>query len=83
MLNYIEKDHISPAEGTRMFDEYSREAVLEEKYAQGRQEGEHKKAEETARNLLTLGTLTLEQIAQATGLSVERIKELAAHETLQ
>ena len=38
-------------------------------------EGEHKKAIETAENLLAIG-LSIEQIAKATGLSIEDIKEL-------
>ncbi|MCH5149812.1 MAG: hypothetical protein J1G30_04015, partial [Spirochaetales bacterium] len=37
--------------------------------------GEHKKATETAKNLLSLG-LSHEQIASATGLSIEEIEKL-------
>ena len=43
--------------------------------AKGLAEGEHKKAIETAKNLLSMG-LTFEQISKATGLTVEEIKEL-------
>ena len=39
----------------------------------GREEGEHQKALETARNLLNMG-LSIEQIAQATGLDIEEVK---------
>ena len=39
---------------------------------EGREEGEHHKALETARNLLKMG-LSIEQIAQATGLDIEQV----------
>jgi len=42
----------------------------------GIEKGRHKKAVETAMNLLSMGVLTLVQIAQATGLSEEEIKNL-------
>ena len=43
--------------------------------AEGRAEGEKKKAIETARNLLAMN-LSVEQISQATGLSIEEVKSL-------
>ncbi|MCG5517405.1 MULTISPECIES: Rpn family recombination-promoting nuclease/putative transposase [unclassified Ectothiorhodospira] len=42
----------------------------------GRQEGRHENARETAINLLKLGALTEEQIAQTTGLSLDEVKAL-------
>lgn len=48
----------------------SREEGLEK----GRQEG----LEKTARNLLLIGKLTTEQIAEVTGLSSDRVKEISA-----
>lgn len=45
----------------------------EEGLAEGREEGAHKKAIETATNLLKMG-LSVEQVSQATGLSVEEVK---------
>lgn len=42
-----------------------------------REEGARKKAKETARNLLSLGIATQEQIAQATGLSLAEVRKLA------
>lgn len=42
----------------------------------GIEKGERKKAAETARNLLLLGILITEQVAQATGLAVEEISLL-------
>ena len=42
----------------------------------GRNEGEAAKARSTARKLLTMGVLTREQIATATGLSFEEIARL-------
>jgi len=38
-----------------------------------REEGEKKKVAETAKNLLSMGILTAEQVAQAAGLSAEEI----------
>lgn len=39
--------------------------------------GAHDKAVETARNFLSLGVNTQEQIAQATGLPLEEVQKLA------
>ena len=52
-----------------------REEGIELGRQEGRQEGERKKAIETAQNLTKTG-LSDEQIAQATGLSIEQIKDL-------
>ena len=43
--------------------------------AEGKAEGEHKKAMETALKLTKMGLL-VEQIAEATGLSIEEIEKL-------
>lgn len=42
----------------------------------GRQEGEQLGIQKTARNLLKLGVLSHEQIAEATGLAVDEIAKL-------
>ncbi|MCG5531374.1 hypothetical protein LRD18_10995 [Halorhodospira halochloris] len=47
---------------------------------EGLQEGERLGLEKTARNLISLNALTDEQIAQATGLSVEDIAKLRDEE---
>ena len=47
----------------------------EEGIKEGRKEGAREKALETARNLLKMG-LTIDQVAQATSLSIEEIKRL-------
>ncbi len=64
IFDYIEKDHVTPTERARMFDEYGQDAVKQEEYEKGIQEGEalglkkgealgeQKNAEGTARNLL-------------------------------
>ena len=55
---------------------FSAKAIgLAEGLAEGEKKGEHKKAIETARNFLKMG-LSIEQVAQGTGLSVEEIKKL-------
>jgi predicted transposase/invertase (TIGR01784 family) len=40
----------------------------------GIEKGEKKKAAETAKNLLSMGILTTEQVAQAAGLSAEEVR---------
>ena len=55
--------------------EKGREEGIKEGVEKGKAEGERKKAIETAKNLLKMG-LPIEQVAQATGLSVEEISEL-------
>ena len=45
---------------------------------EGRQEGEQLRAEQTARNLVQLGVLTDEQIAEATGLALADVRVLRA-----
>ncbi len=52
------------------------EKGLEQGLEKGRKEGEHEKAVKTAGNLLSMGVLTIEQIAQATGLSIKEIQKL-------
>ena len=53
----------------------SKQDGLAEGLVEGEKKGEHKKAIETAKNLLSMG-LTFEQISKATGLTVEEIKGL-------
>ena len=65
VFEYIEKDRITPEERAELFDEHGRDGMIQEKH------------EEIAQNFLKLGTVTVEQIAQATGLTLERVKELA------
>jgi predicted transposase YdaD len=43
---------------------------------EGRQEGDHMKAEQIARNLIAMGLLTDAQIATASGLSDDEVKVL-------
>ncbi|OAD23644.1 hypothetical protein THIOM_000519 [Candidatus Thiomargarita nelsonii] len=88
VFKLIEKDQVTPQERAKMFDEYGLEEVKREKIKEyreegrkegrkeGREEGREEAREESARNLLSLGVLTEEQIAQATGLTLERVKAL-------
>ena len=55
---------------------YWAECYAEKKYNEAREEGEHKKAVETAKKFLSMG-LSVEQVANGTGLSVEVIQDLA------
>jgi len=89
VFQHIEKDRISPYDRAKMFDEYNLEELKrktkeegwqegrKEGKQEGRQEGRQEGIEETARNLLLYGKLTNEQIAEVTGLSQERVKELS------
>ncbi len=85
IFNLIEKDNITPQERAKMFDEYSHEEVKQETFQEGKEEGlkegkeagSQETAEVAARRLLSFGTLTEEQIAHATGLTLDRLKTLA------
>jgi len=90
VFQHIEKDSISPYDRAKMFDEYNQEELKrktkeegwQEGIEEGRKEGLEKGLEEglekTARNLLLIVKLTIEQIAEVTGLSSERVTELSA-----
>ena len=64
-FEYIEKDRISPQERARMFEEYNQQSLITSK------------VEEISLNLLKVGNLTYEQIAEITGLTADRVKELS------
>jgi hypothetical protein len=68
----IEKDKITPEDRARMKDEYNEE----EAKIKGQEKAVHEEKEKTACNLMAIGVLTEEQIANVTGLSLERIKAL-------
>ncbi|RKZ43489.1 MAG: hypothetical protein DRQ41_05175 [Gammaproteobacteria bacterium] len=92
VFELIEKDKVTPQERAKMFDEYGLEAVKKEKIKKikkeaneaglkeglkkGKEEGLKEAAEISARNLLSLGTLTEEQIVEVTGLTLERVNFL-------
>ena len=46
-----------------------------------KKEAEYKKACEIALNLIKQGALTLEQVAEGSGLSIEKVRELAGSKT--
>ena len=50
----------------------------EEAYEDGMNAGAHKKAIETAKNLIEMKLGSIEQIAQGVGLSIEEVEALAA-----
>jgi len=87
VFDLIEKNKVTPQERAKMFDEYSMEDVKQENIQkikddakeEGLKEAEQKaraEKEESVRRLLSLGTLTEEQIAQTMGLSLERVNSL-------
>ena len=85
IFNAIEKDKVTPEERRIMFDQHANEQFeqelfdkweqAEEKLKETQQEAEEK-MRETARKLKGIGTLLDEQIASATGLSLDEIKNL-------
>jgi len=72
LFEIIATDKTTPEDRARMKDEYNEEQAKREAKEEGIKEG----VEQTAHNLKALGTLTNEQIAQATGLTVETVKAL-------
>jgi predicted transposase/invertase (TIGR01784 family) len=82
IFSLIEKDKVTPEERARMFDEYGQEEIKQEEFQaglkKGKEEGSNEAREESARNLLSLGMLTEAQIAQVTGLALERVKALGS-----
>ncbi len=85
IFDHIAKDMITPEERARMFDEYSYELVKQEAVTEGEARGLAKGLakglaegkRETARNLLALGTMSVEQIAAVVGLNSAEINTLA------
>jgi len=76
IFQHIEKDRISPSERAKIFDEQAWEQRDMDKIKEGKELGIREKAEQTARNLMSLGKLTHEQIAEVTGLTRKRVAEL-------
>ncbi|MCP4352059.1 MAG: hypothetical protein GY795_41880 [Desulfobacterales bacterium] len=67
VFGLIEKDMISPKEYAAMKDEYNRQLLIEEGI---------EKVEKAALNLLKLGTMPDEQIAQIMSMTLEEIQKL-------
>jgi len=86
LFQLIEKDHVSPEEYAKMKDEYnkaeSENNAFKKGELKGRKEGEEKLREaekkrlKAAQNLKNIGTLSEEQIASATGLSLDEVRAL-------
>ncbi len=74
-------DHFSRSQiafgNEKMFEEYNQEQKKAESFLEGLKEGRRKAVEAAARNLLSLGVLSIEQIAMTTGLTVEQVQELS------
>jgi len=77
LFQVIEKDKITPEERRRMKEEYNEEKAKKDARDEGWKEGEAATQEKMARNLRAIGTLTDEQIANATGLNLEMVKALS------
>ena len=57
-----------------------RRVAWKEGLAEGRAEGIHSNAIENAKNLIKMKVLSNEQIAQATGLSIEEVQKLSSEQ---
>ncbi len=77
IFDYIEESQISPQDVAEMKEEAAREEKVKDLETQ-LGSAKKEKAQEIARTMLSMGLLTTEQIAQATGLTVDKIKELSA-----
>ncbi|CAN2039731.1 transposase [Candidatus Magnetomoraceae bacterium gMMP-15] len=80
IFQIIEKNLITPKENAAMKDEYSLKLLIEERARKKSKEwiekGRQEERKITALNLLKMGTLTNEQISQATGLNLKDVKKL-------
>jgi predicted transposase/invertase (TIGR01784 family) len=72
---FVRDFNLSMADIRQKLMEAGKEEGIQAGIALGKEEGEHKKAFEIARNLLALN-LPVDQIAQATGLSISEIESL-------
>ena len=62
---------------TEFDEEEFKRVCREDGYEDGLEDGKARQAIEDAENLLRMNVLTLEQIAQATSLPLEKVQELA------
>ncbi|MBQ1714301.1 MAG: hypothetical protein II030_07900, partial [Treponema sp.] len=62
---------------TEFYEEEFKRVCREDGYEDGLADGEARKAIEDAENLLRMNVLSLEQIAQATSLPLEKVRELS------
>ncbi|KHD05219.1 hypothetical protein PN36_30895 [Candidatus Thiomargarita nelsonii] len=81
MFEVIKDDNITVDEFFQMKEEDNQEeaekAALERGRKKGQKEGREEAFEEAARNFLAIGSLSVEQIASATGLSLKKVKSLS------
>ncbi|TGO02217.1 hypothetical protein PN36_28535 [Candidatus Thiomargarita nelsonii] len=73
----IQKQTINPALLSEIKDDAAWEEAKIRFVEEGERKGRQKALEEAARNFLAIGSLSVEQIAGATGLSLERVKALS------
>ncbi len=68
IFDWIDASQVSPEERERMIEEFNQDALLKENRAEERSH--------IALNMLEMNAFTVEQIAQATGLSLDQVREL-------
>ena len=79
VLKNISQEEMNWYHETRYWMHVSDERTMKHAaWERGVNQGERNKAIETAKNFLKMNILTVEQIAQGTGLSVAEVQELAA-----
>ncbi|MBO4532586.1 MAG: hypothetical protein IKX70_02245 [Treponema sp.] len=75
-VRFYKQDETGVQMASKIVEEYGDERAAQA-LQQGIQQGTHQKAIEAAKNLLRMGLGTHEQIAQAQGLTLEKVQELA------
>ncbi len=72
----ISKDQTTPAERARMKEEYNQQLAEMEAFKKGQKQAQTEKLREVAGNLKALGTVSDEQIARVTGLTLKEVRSL-------
>ena len=89
IFHHIKRDDITPKERAKMFDEYSlgllenaaKKEGIEEGIQKGKEEGKEEGVLLVAKKLIFAKQLSIEEIAEVTGMQVDKIKKLALDET--
>ena len=82
VLSEISEDELNWRRQKSYYEVLSRDATIrgeavDEGYNKGLEQGAHERAIENAKNFLKMNILSLEQIAQGTGLSLEEVQKIA------
>lgn len=76
LFQVISKEQTTPAERARMKEEYNQQLAEMEAFKKGQKQAQTEKLREVAGNLKALGTVSDEQIARVTGLTLKEVRSL-------